>query len=229
MNEIIGEEGPPSYGDTDSPREAKGTHIRPQHRRLHDVNVTFEEYHYYALKTRELEKLPSPADTQKQSLKDVFLHRTTEKHLNAPEVNFADPSKRISISDDEWVDASRALRTATWGACFYLITTDILGPYGVGFAMGTLGWGPGIALYTVFGFMAGYSGYLLWHCFLGLDSYEFVSFTTNSNASLLGCENYLLGVSDTVPLFFRTASVYSEIAMITSFMAILSTTLPNTC
>lgn len=26
---------------------------------------------------------------------------------------------------------------------FYLITTDILGPYGSGFAMGTLGWGPG--------------------------------------------------------------------------------------
>ena len=48
---------------------------------------------------------------------------------------------------------------------FYLITTDILGPYGVGYAMGTLGWGPGIALYTVFGFMAGYSGYLIWHTF----------------------------------------------------------------
>lgn len=56
---------------------------------------------------------------------------------------------------------------------FYLITTDILGPYGVGFAMGTLGWGPGVALYTVFGFMAGYSGYLIWHVFLGVDSYEF--------------------------------------------------------
>lgn len=26
---------------------------------------------------------------------------------------------------------------------FYLITTDILGPYGIGFSMGTLGWGPG--------------------------------------------------------------------------------------
>lgn len=26
---------------------------------------------------------------------------------------------------------------------FFLITTDILGPYGSGFAMGTLGWGPG--------------------------------------------------------------------------------------
>jgi len=30
-----------------------------------------------------------------------------------------------------------------------------------------------IQLYTVFGFMAGYSGYLLWHTFLGLDSHEF--------------------------------------------------------
>jgi hypothetical protein len=28
-------------------------------------------------------------------------------------------------------------------------------------------------LYTVFGFMAGYSGYLIWHVFLGIDSYEF--------------------------------------------------------
>jgi Transmembrane amino acid transporter protein len=31
----------------------------------------------------------------------------------------------------------------------------------------------GIALYTVFGFMAGYSGYLVWRVFLGVDSYEF--------------------------------------------------------
>ena len=28
-------------------------------------------------------------------------------------------------------------------AGFYLITTDIMGPYGVAFSMGTLGWGPG--------------------------------------------------------------------------------------
>jgi hypothetical protein len=77
------------------------------------------------------------------------------------------------IPEQEWRTAARALRTASWGAGFYLITTDILGPYGVGFALGTLGWGPGIALYTVFAFMAGYSGYLLWQVYLGLDSYEF--------------------------------------------------------
>lgn len=83
-----------------------------------------------------------------------------------------------------------------------MITTDILGPYGSGFAMGTLGWGPGkleypiltsimhvgakrrngnmliaktqgIAFYTIFGFMAGYSGYLVYRIFLGVDSYEY--------------------------------------------------------
>jgi hypothetical protein len=31
----------------------------------------------------------------------------------------------------------------------------------------------GIALYTVFGFMASYFRYLIWHVFLGVDSYEF--------------------------------------------------------
>lgn len=82
-------------------------------------------------------------------------------------------SRHSVITDDEWRNASRALRTASWGAGFYLITTDILGPYGVGFALGTLGWGPGVALYTVFAFMAGYSGYLLWQVYLGLDSYEY--------------------------------------------------------
>ena len=55
----------------------------------------------------------------------------------------------------------------------YQITTDILGPFAVPFAIGTLGYGPGIALFTVFGFFAGYSGYLIWHVFLGVDSYEF--------------------------------------------------------
>lgn len=32
---------------------------------------------------------------------------------------------------------------------------------------------PGIALYTVFAGLAGYSGYLLWDTFLGLDSYQY--------------------------------------------------------
>ena len=49
-------------------------------------------------------------------------------------VNFAREDARMAISDTEWTNANRAFRTATWAACFYLITTDILGPFGIGYA-----------------------------------------------------------------------------------------------
>ena len=33
-----------------------------------------------------------------------------------------------------------------------------------------MGYGPGIVLYTIFGFFAGYGGFCLWKTYLGLDS-----------------------------------------------------------
>jgi hypothetical protein len=74
------------------------------------------------------------------------------------------------VSDEEWVQASRAARTATWGAIFYLITTDILGPFGTGYSFSQMGLGPGVALFTVFGFLGLYSGYQLWRLYVQLDS-----------------------------------------------------------
>src|SRR5690349_15423221 len=65
----------------------------------------------------------------------------------------------FEITDEEWINASRAARTATWGAIFYLIATDILGPFSTGWAFSQLGWGPAVALYTVFGALSGYTGY----------------------------------------------------------------------
>jgi len=65
------------------------------------------------------------------------------------------------------------MRTATWGAVFYLITTDILGPYTVPWALSQMGYGSGITLYTVFGALSGYSGWLLWQMFLNLDSKQY--------------------------------------------------------
>ncbi|KAK5692922.1 hypothetical protein LTR97_010398 [Elasticomyces elasticus] len=164
--------------------QVTSTYIKPQARKLHDSAVSFEEYHYYALKTREEERdLQAPKTnwrellTRKKPVNELASDADgvvdEEKHSSTGKVNLADRHVRSEVSDQEWTDASRAFRTASWGACFYLITTDILGPYGVGFAMGTLGWGPGIALYTVFGAFAGYGGYLLWHCYLGLDSHEY--------------------------------------------------------
>ena len=166
-------------GSPDKQQVVQSTYIKPQARLLHDPAVTFEEYRYYAQRTREEQKT---IESPKLRWREI-INRSTNK--DAPQINadhddgkvsqenFANKETRLQITDEEWINASRAMRTASWGAAFYLITTDILGPYGVGFAMGTLGWGPGIALYTVFGFMAGYSGYLIWHTYLGLDSYEF--------------------------------------------------------
>lgn len=155
---------------------APSGYIKPQARLPHDPAVTFEEYHWYALRTREQEK---GYEAPKTNWKGLILRNKKKEPADvanlqqASDRKFSTAEGRLEITDEEWTNASRAFRTASWGACWYLITTDILGPYGVGFAMGTLGWGPGIALYTVFGFMAGYSGYLIWHVYMGVDSYEF--------------------------------------------------------
>ncbi|KAI9716609.1 MAG: hypothetical protein M1828_007642 [Chrysothrix sp. TS-e1954] len=175
--------------------ESSIAYTRPQMRKLHDPSITFEEYTYYARKTRaeedkhaDLERsqptrgflsmiIPSKSDkgvTQQQAA-DLGIDTAAEKRgsVVAKTVNLGNPDARAQISDEEWTNASRALRTASWGAIFYLITTDILGPFGLPFAFASLGWGPGVALFTVFAGMAIYSGFLLWQMFMGLDSYEF--------------------------------------------------------
>ncbi|KAF8120731.1 transmembrane amino acid transporter protein-domain-containing protein [Boletus edulis] len=79
----------------------------------------------------------------------------------------------LAVSPAEYRAASSSLRTATWGAIFYLITTDILGPYTASYAFSQVGYGPGVACFVVFGVMAAYSGILLWHMYLKLDSDRF--------------------------------------------------------
>jgi len=163
-------------GEGDDPRIPDAPrYVRPQERLLHDPNVSFEEYHYYALKTRAEEKeidRNDPSTGKTRLIEVIFPPKhgpgaggqlpvapasppDEEKRRSSVNANLADRATRAVITDEEWKNASRALRTATWAACFYLITTDILGPFGVGFSLGTLGWGPGIALFTTFGLMAG--------------------------------------------------------------------------
>jgi hypothetical protein len=47
------------------------TYISPQQRLLHDPEVTFEEYHYYALKTRAEEDALAATDTGKTGIMQV--------------------------------------------------------------------------------------------------------------------------------------------------------------
>ena len=141
-----------SSPDATSPDEQQvtySTYIKPQARLLHDPAVSFEEYQYYAQRTREEQRhLEAPKLIWREILTRSTV-KNADKHdaiavQKATEAKFVTKESRLLITDEEWTNASRAMRTASSGAAFYLITTDILGPYGVGFAMGTLGWGPGI-------------------------------------------------------------------------------------
>ncbi|KAK4938063.1 hypothetical protein LTR66_015131, partial [Elasticomyces elasticus] len=161
-------------------------YVAPRIRKLHDSSIMFEEYLYYAELTRAEEDAgvtSSHADGEKTGVMSTIFSSKSSKVVKQDSHDGSLTNEKMAAatqlenhhqaSDDEWTNAARALRTATASAIFYLITTDILGPFGVPFAIGTTGWGPGVALYSVFGFLAAYSGWMLWKIFLGLDSYHY--------------------------------------------------------
>ncbi|KAK5108117.1 hypothetical protein LTR62_008771 [Meristemomyces frigidus] len=102
-------------------------------------------------------------------------HPITDVSLRSPSRGEDNPLK---VYDAEWRVAARALRTASWGQMFFLITTDILGWSGAPFVFASVGYGAGVALYLIFGIFAALSGYALWKVFLELDSsrYPMLSF-----------------------------------------------------
>lgn len=180
---------PERSNDLSPMKEGEAVRFRPQERMLHDVNVTFEEYVYYAEKARleEENDIDAPETTIRSIIfpskgggaRQIAEENGEKKVINSDhlsdlsDINLHNAEARAGVSATEWTNASRALRSATAAACFYLITTDILGPFGVGFAIASMGWGQGIGLFTLFGACAGISGYLLWKVFMNVDSYEF--------------------------------------------------------
>ena len=118
---------------------------RPVGRKLHDPSVTMEEYMHYASITRaDTRHEASQGANNYQIGKPSFFGKKTVPTTGAadsPSASVANekgagmdtraspPMSAFAIGDEEYVQASRAIRTATWGAVFYLITTDILGPF----------------------------------------------------------------------------------------------------
>jgi hypothetical protein len=117
-------------GEVSDPAPAASAYIKPQYRPPHDPTITFEEYHHYALKTRDKElALEAP----KLNWREFFSRRKHAAGTDAPtggvvssspitspaEKDPADveQSHRVAITDEEWENASRALRTASDGAC----------------------------------------------------------------------------------------------------------------
>lgn len=117
-------------GDVRDPVHTASAYIKPQYRPPHDPTITFEEYHHYALKTRDKElALEAP----KLNWREWFSRRKHAANADAPAGGVvsstpitspaekgpadAEQSHRVDITDEEWENASRALRTASAGAC----------------------------------------------------------------------------------------------------------------
>ena len=79
----------------------------------------------------------------------------------------------LSDRQIELNNARRVLRMASWGAVFYLITCDILGPFGAPYSIAQIGLVPGITLYLLFGIFAIITGFMIAKLFLRLDSIRY--------------------------------------------------------
>jgi len=130
--------------------QASQAYTKPQMRKLHDSSIRFEEYHYFALRTREAEDRDAENMAGTRGILSTLFPTASgattsdqEKRgsVIAATMNLSKADARAHISEEEWVNASRALRTATASAIFYLITTDILGPFGLPYAFASMGWG----------------------------------------------------------------------------------------
>ncbi|KAG1880849.1 transmembrane amino acid transporter protein-domain-containing protein [Suillus subluteus] len=138
-----------------------------------------ETYMYYAKIQRDREALSAKNDAE-GGRSGGLISRIFNRSQESDSRSVASDGKNVAHSSEEggsalvtageYRAASGALRTATWGSVFYLITTDILGPYSTPWAFQQVGYGPGVACFFVFGIMAAYGGCLLWWMFLKLDS-----------------------------------------------------------
>jgi hypothetical protein len=114
-----------------------------------DHTVSWEEYRHWADIEREIEReenrrykeIRGPL-TAKSIITDRFSkggnkHAEDQRRASIDAVAGVDPNATITgnenkedimrVTDAEWRQAARALRTAGWGTIFYLVTTDILG------------------------------------------------------------------------------------------------------
>ncbi|KAF2152768.1 transmembrane amino acid transporter [Myriangium duriaei CBS 260.36] len=162
------------------------------------TNISFEEYQYWARLEREEEIANNKRYVSERGplsfakiIKGRFskgIHHENKKKAEAARevalkeqnqgehgekggvVSVVPPGPSAVVTEEEWKTAARALRTASWGTIFYLITTDILGWASTPFVFSSVGYGAGVALYIVFGLAAFASGWFLYTIFLGLDS-----------------------------------------------------------
>ena len=115
---------------------------------LPNTKVEFEGYLYFAaVQRREGDLAYSPTSEVEKVAggKSNWFNRLSEHKGPNMNINVHAIDNPISPTPDklERENASRALRLASWASVFYLITTDILGPFNAPFAISQIGWVPG--------------------------------------------------------------------------------------
>lgn len=136
----MGEKNPGQYALDHGHEDGLATGFSIEAYHVHnDPNILFEEYLHYAEITRAEERVYEGNMINRKapwSLGGIIKNRFSKGHVH--EVNAVVGENEITtthgdystVTDLEWRKASRALRTASWGSVFFLITTDILGPQG---------------------------------------------------------------------------------------------------
>lgn len=104
-------------------------------------NLPLQAYLHYAEIQRECEK--------KNDFDKLYEIQTVQMQTEP----------KCNLSGDK-LQLQRKLRIAKSSAVFFLITTDILGPYNAPYAIAQMGYVPGIILYVLFGVFAAICGYL---------------------------------------------------------------------
>jgi hypothetical protein len=106
------------------------------------TSVPFEAYLYFAALQRSEER--NSASPHGEHFVDNLVHRLSGHkgpNVNIDATAHLESHREIPLSERE--TASRALRLASTSSVFYLITTDILGPFNAPFAISQVGWVPG--------------------------------------------------------------------------------------
>ena len=113
--------------------------------------VVFEDYLFYAALQRQEEDVLSRQTSSRGS--DTTFRDNEKKNwfsgVMAATDAKVDSSELPAMTEDEVerANASRALRITSWASAFYLITTDVLGPFSAPYAVSQVGWVPGVILY----------------------------------------------------------------------------------
>ena len=104
--------------------------------------IVFEDYLHFAA----IQRLEEDGGIEAPERMNWFHSLSSEKGPNV-NVDIRDVKPHpMTPTEEERANASRALRPSSWASVFYLITTDILGPFNAPFAIASVGWVPGEGL-----------------------------------------------------------------------------------